>query len=71
MLAIVCAIAAVLLVGKLVKAILSSSSNPFARDTRRAPKPLVTDQSERDKILKAPYTKKSVPENIDAIIIGR
>ena len=45
--------------------------NPFHEDTRRAPEPLVTDQEQRDKVLKQGYSLKKVPENVDAIVIGR
>ena len=45
--------------------------NPFAADLRRPPAPLITDQRTRDKVLKQPYAAKNVPDNLDAIVIGR
>lgn len=58
-----------LVIKKLTKK--APSHNPFHNDTRRAPEPLVTDQDARDKVLKQGYTKKKVPEDLDAIVIGR
>lgn len=46
------------------------SSNPFARDNRRAPQPLERDVKARDKVLKNGFVAKKIPENLDAIVIG-
>ena len=45
--------------------------NPFASDTRRTPDPYVADPAKRDAVLKQAFTVKNVPEDIDAIVIGR
>jgi all-trans-retinol 13,14-reductase len=46
-------------------------ANPFAKDTRRPPAPLVTDFETRHQRLKKIYSRDSVPQNLDAIVIGR
>lgn len=45
-------------------------ANPFAFDCRRSPEPLVSDQAQRDKVLKQGFVSRKVPENLDAIVIG-
>ncbi|EDO43555.1 predicted protein [Nematostella vectensis] len=52
------------------KAFSKRGPNPFARDTRRAPEPLVLDQSERDRILKQGFVAKKIPDEVDAVVIG-
>ncbi|XP_039596848.1 all-trans-retinol 13,14-reductase-like [Polypterus senegalus] len=47
-----------------------SAPNPFAEDTCRPPKPLVTDKAARKKVLKQSFTAEKVPENLDAVVIG-
>lgn len=44
--------------------------NPFARDSRRSPAPVILDHAERDKVLKQGFAGKKVPEDLDAIVIG-
>ena len=48
----------------------SKEKNPFEHDTRKPPKPLETDQSKRDAVLKQGFLPKKVPSNLDAIVIG-
>jgi len=48
----------------------SRGTNPFEKDTRRKPEPLILEQTERDRILKQGFTAKKIPENLDAIVIG-
>ncbi|XP_072927707.1 all-trans-retinol 13,14-reductase-like isoform X2 [Hemitrygon akajei] len=48
----------------------SSSSNPFAVDTRRPPELLVTDQEARKKVLHNGFSAKKVPGQLDAIVVG-
>ncbi|XP_048416829.1 all-trans-retinol 13,14-reductase-like [Stegostoma tigrinum] len=48
----------------------SPSPNPFARDTRRPPEPLVTDREARKRLIHKGFTADKVPENLDAIVIG-
>ena len=45
--------------------------NPFASDTRRTPEPYVSDSAKRDAVLKQGFSVKDVPEDVDAIVIGR
>lgn len=44
--------------------------NPFHRDHRRFPQPIVSDRAARDKVIKQGFTAKKVPEDLDAIVIG-
>ncbi|KAJ8389939.1 hypothetical protein AAFF_G00112240 [Aldrovandia affinis] len=44
--------------------------NPFDVDTREPLKPLVTDQKEKNKVLKQGFLASKVPEHLDAIVIG-
>lgn len=48
----------------------SSAPNPFSKDSRQSRKPYVTDQKQRDQVLKQAFSTDKVPENLDAIIIG-
>ncbi|XP_058862603.1 all-trans-retinol 13,14-reductase-like isoform X1 [Acipenser ruthenus] len=48
----------------------NAGSDPFALDTRQPPKPLVTINAERNKVLKQGFTTNKVPEHLDAIVIG-
>ncbi|XP_052574964.1 all-trans-retinol 13,14-reductase [Peromyscus californicus insignis] len=47
-----------------------SSPNPFAKDVKRPPEPLVTDKEARKKVLKQAFSVKRVPEKLDAVVIG-
>jgi all-trans-retinol 13,14-reductase len=44
--------------------------NPFQHDSVRPAKPLVTDQTARDKVLKQGFQPKLIPDNLDAVVIG-
>lgn len=44
--------------------------NPFSKDSTRKPADLVLDTKLRDKVLKQGFTKKNIPEGLDAIVIG-
>ncbi|XP_059113980.1 all-trans-retinol 13,14-reductase [Peromyscus eremicus] len=47
-----------------------SSPNPFAKDVKRPPEPLVTDKEARKKVIKQAFSVKRVPEKLDAVVIG-
>ncbi|XP_070565727.1 all-trans-retinol 13,14-reductase-like [Ptychodera flava] len=49
---------------------LKPDKNPFHVDTTRPLKPLVTDHSARDAVLKQGFAVKKVPDDLDAIVIG-
>jgi all-trans-retinol 13,14-reductase len=68
-----------LLVSVLLLAVLSKvylwlfperSPNPFARDVKRPPAPLVTNKEARKKVLKQAFSVSQVPEKLDAVVIG-
>ncbi|XP_003222713.2 all-trans-retinol 13,14-reductase [Anolis carolinensis] len=44
--------------------------NPFSQGSVHSPKPIVTDQEARKKILKKGFSADRVPSNLDAIVIG-
>nr|XP_060636798.1 all-trans-retinol 13,14-reductase-like [Anolis sagrei ordinatus] len=44
--------------------------NPFSQESVHSPKPVVTDQEARKKILKKGFSADKVPPNLDAIVIG-
>ncbi|XP_037742972.1 all-trans-retinol 13,14-reductase-like [Chelonia mydas] len=44
--------------------------NPFAGGPLQPPRPLVTDQKVRDKVLKQGFALEKVPPDLDAIVIG-
>ncbi|XP_036036506.1 all-trans-retinol 13,14-reductase [Onychomys torridus] len=46
------------------------SPNPFAKDVKRPPEPLVTDKEARKKVLKQAFSVSRVPEKLDAVVIG-
>ncbi|CAM5137699.1 unnamed protein product [Natator depressus] len=46
------------------------AGNPFAGGPLQPPRPLVTDQKVRDKVLKQGFTLEKVPPDLDAIVIG-
>lgn len=48
----------------------SIGKNPFQKDSRRTPEPIILVQSERDRILKQGFSAKKIPDNLDAIVIG-
>lgn len=48
----------------------SIGKNPFDKDSRRPPEPIILNQAERDRILKQGFSAKKIPENLDAIVIG-
>jgi len=48
-----------------------SCPNPFSTDDRKPRKPYITDQRQRDDVLKQSFSMKKVPQDgLDAIIIG-
>lgn len=55
---------------KVRRYLVRRGKNPFEKDTRRQPEPLILDQTERDRILKQGFSAKKIPENLDAIVIG-
>ncbi len=44
--------------------------NPFAQDSCQPRKVYITDQKQRDKVLKQSFLPSKVPDNLDAIVIG-
>ncbi|XP_042326919.1 all-trans-retinol 13,14-reductase-like [Sceloporus undulatus] len=44
--------------------------NPFSQESVQSPKPVVTDQEARRKVLKKGFSPDKVPPNLDAIVIG-
>lgn len=46
------------------------SLNPFSQDDRKKRRPYVTDQRQRDKVLKQSFSADKVPEDLDAVVIG-
>ena len=55
---------------KLAKMILNQDKNPFEHDSRKARKPYITDQRQRDKVIKQSFNIDKVPLGLDAIVIG-
>lgn len=49
---------------------IEPSRTPFRLGAVHPPKPLVTDQNERDKVIKQGFKKDKVPQQLDAIVIG-
>ena len=49
----------------------STTPNPFDQDERKPRRPYITDQKKRDQILKQPFKMDQVPQDLDAIIIGK
>ncbi|XP_069041863.1 all-trans-retinol 13,14-reductase-like [Lepisosteus oculatus] len=50
--------------------LFANSASPFSRDAVRPPAPLVTDQKQRDKVLKQGFSADRVPAELDAVVIG-
>ncbi|KAF7242172.1 All-trans-retinol 13,14-reductase [Varanus komodoensis] len=46
------------------------SRNPFVADARRPPAPLVTERDTRKRVLKQGFSRKKIPDGLDAVIIG-
>ena len=63
-------VAAALLLAKLTANPRSSSKNPFETDARKPRKEYVTDQKERDAVIKQNYNAGKVPSDLDAIVVG-
>ena len=55
---------------KLAKMIFNQDKNPFEHDSRKARKPYITDQRQRDKVIKQSFNIDKVPLGLDAIVIG-
>ena len=66
---VVCTVVA--LVVKRVVSPPPKGKNPFKNSTIKPPAAHQPDQAVRDKVLKQGYTSKEVPEQLDAIVIGR
>ncbi|XP_062993766.1 all-trans-retinol 13,14-reductase-like [Elgaria multicarinata webbii] len=47
-----------------------TGGSPFSQEDVHSPKPLVTDQEARKKVLKQGFSLDKVPPNLDAIVIG-
>uniref|UniRef100_A0A803YBK6 All-trans-retinol 13,14-reductase n=1 Tax=Meleagris gallopavo TaxID=9103 RepID=A0A803YBK6_MELGA len=61
---------AVLLLGLLAQRLLGSAGNPFAHPPSRPPRPLVTDQHVRNRVLRRGFSAARVPQDLDAVVIG-
>ncbi|XP_032647175.1 all-trans-retinol 13,14-reductase-like [Chelonoidis abingdonii] len=59
-----------LALGMLGARLFSRRGNPFAGGPLPPPRPLVTDQKVRDKVLKQGFALEEVPPALDAIVIG-
>ncbi|TRY59607.1 hypothetical protein DNTS_003890, partial [Danionella cerebrum] len=60
----------VVLVAILLKYLTGNGPNPFAIDTREAPKPIVFDRKQKNKVLKQGFLASRVPQDLDAVVIG-
>ncbi|KAI6072666.1 All-trans-retinol 13,14-reductase-like protein [Aix galericulata] len=60
----------VLALGLVAHRLLSPAGNPFARPPTDPPRPLVTDQRARDRVLKRGFSAARVPRDLDAVVIG-
>ncbi|NWI54468.1 RETST reductase, partial [Calyptomena viridis] len=60
----------VLALGRVAHRLLAPSGNPFAGPPLEPPRPLVTDQRARDRVLKRGFSPQRVPERLDAVVIG-
>lgn len=61
---------AVLALGRVAHRLLAPSGNPFAGPPLEPPRPLVTDQRTRDRVLKRGFSAQRVPDQLDAVVIG-
>ncbi|XP_067397179.1 all-trans-retinol 13,14-reductase-like [Emydura macquarii macquarii] len=59
-----------LALGRLGVRYFGPSGNPFAWGPLQPPRPLVTDQKVRDKVLKQGFALEKVPPNLDVIVVG-
>ncbi|XP_042749281.1 all-trans-retinol 13,14-reductase-like, partial [Lagopus leucura] len=50
--------------------LLGSAGNPFAHPAPRSPRPLVTDQHTRNRVLRRGFSAARVPQDLDAVVIG-
>ena len=66
--ALLIAAAAALLYAKLTAK--PTSRNPFETDARKPRREYITDQKERDAIIKQNYNADKVPSDLDAIVVG-
>ncbi|XP_017694220.1 PREDICTED: all-trans-retinol 13,14-reductase-like [Lepidothrix coronata] len=60
----------VLALGRVAHKLLAPSGNPFAGPPLEPPRPLVTDQRARDRVLKRGFSPQRVPEQLDVVVIG-
>ncbi|XP_062364039.1 all-trans-retinol 13,14-reductase-like [Cinclus cinclus] len=61
---------AMLALGRVAHRLLAPSGNPFAGPPLEPPRPLVTDQRARDRVLKQGFSVQRVPDQLDAVVIG-
>ncbi|XP_064255709.1 LOW QUALITY PROTEIN: all-trans-retinol 13,14-reductase-like [Passer domesticus] len=61
---------AALALARVAHRLLAPSGNPFAGPPPGPPRPLVTDQRARDRVLKQGFSARRVPERLDAVVIG-
>uniref|UniRef100_A0A8C5TZ39 All-trans-retinol 13,14-reductase n=1 Tax=Malurus cyaneus samueli TaxID=2593467 RepID=A0A8C5TZ39_9PASS len=61
---------ALLALGRVLYRLLAPSGNPFAGPPLQPPRPLVTDQRARDRVLKRAFSAHRVPDRLDAVVIG-
>ncbi|XP_064589494.1 all-trans-retinol 13,14-reductase-like isoform X1 [Zonotrichia leucophrys gambelii] len=61
---------ATLALARVAHRLLAPSGNPFSGPPLEPPRPLVTDQRARDRVLKQGFSARRVPAPLDAVVIG-
>uniref|UniRef100_A0A8C3XH75 All-trans-retinol 13,14-reductase n=1 Tax=Cyanoderma ruficeps TaxID=181631 RepID=A0A8C3XH75_9PASS len=61
---------ALLALARVTHRLLAPSGNPFSGPPLEPPRPLVTDQRARDRVLKRGFSPQRVPDPLDAVVIG-
>ncbi|NWQ99919.1 RETST reductase, partial [Paradoxornis webbianus] len=61
---------ALLALARVTHRLLAPSGSPFSGPPPEPPRPLVTDQRARDRVLKRAFSPQRVPERLDAVVIG-
>ncbi|XP_066060984.1 all-trans-retinol 13,14-reductase-like [Chamaea fasciata] len=61
---------ALLALARVTHRLLAPSGSPFSGPPLEPPRPLVTDQRARDRVLKRAFSPQRVPDRLDAVVIG-
>ncbi|TRZ10630.1 hypothetical protein HGM15179_016471 [Zosterops borbonicus] len=64
------ALVALVALARVTHRLLAPSGNPFSGPPLEPPRPLVTDQRARDRVLKRAFSPQRVPDPLDAVVIG-